>query len=155
MQEGARLRHAGQGNQSSHIVSAVLSFTQRAHMPVTLRNHLGRVLFSVQLYSSITRQQTYNARQQNVDFLEPYLDMSMAFCVISPSATTGYHLSVKQFLALLLLFFLKERREWEWEMRRYQSAAFSHIFQSLQNLCQAGVIRVHKPYRRRGWIRFL
>lgn len=46
MQEGARLRHAGQGNQSSHIVSAVLSFTQRAHMPVTLRNHLWRVYLS-------------------------------------------------------------------------------------------------------------
>lgn len=110
MQEGARLRHAGQGNQSSHIVSAVLSFTQRAHMTVTLRNHLWRVLFIVQLYSSITRQQTYKARHQNVDFLEPYLDMSRHFFVISPSATTGYHLSVKQFLALLLLFFLKGKK---------------------------------------------
>lgn len=38
---------------------------------------------------------------------------------------------------------------------KYQGAAFSHIFQPLQNLRQARVIGVHKPYWRRRWIRFL
>ena len=37
----------------------------------------------------------------------------------------------------------------------YQGAAFSHIFQPLQNLRQARVVRVHEPYWRRRWIRFL
>lgn len=37
----------------------------------------------------------------------------------------------------------------------YQGAAFSHVLQPLQNLRQARVIGVHKPYRRRRWIRFL
>lgn len=37
----------------------------------------------------------------------------------------------------------------------HQGTAFSHIFQPLQNLRQTRVVRVHKPYRRRRWIRFL
>ena len=40
-------------------------------------------------------------------------------------------------------------------LRYYQGAALSDILQALQHLCQARVIRVHKPDWRCGGVRFL
>lgn len=41
------------------------------------------------------------------------------------------------------------------DKQSHQSAAFPHVVQPLQNLRQAWIVRVHKPYWRRRWIRFL
>lgn len=150
MQEGARLRHARQGNQSSHIVSAVLSFTQRANMAVTLRNHLWRVYLTSN-FTAASQDSQHIKLGAKCDFLKPYLKMSRHFVPFLP--LQQWDITKCKTVCGVVVFLKGKKREWE--IRRYQSAAFSHIFQSLQNLCQAGVIRVHKPYRRRGWIRFL
>lgn len=110
MQEGARLRHARQGNQSSHIVSAVLSFTQRANMPVTLRNHLWRVLFIAQLYSSTTRQPAYKGWSK-MWFPEALSQYEQAFSIISPSPRMEDHQVANGFWCCW--FFLKKRSECE------------------------------------------
>lgn len=67
-------------------------------------------------------------------------------------------------VSIIFIFFWSVQKSWsfpQWHtvkqasMDTHQGAAFSHIFQPLQNLRQARVIRVHKPYWRRRWIRFL
>lgn len=127
MQEGARLRHAGQGNQSSHIVSAVLSFTQRAHMTVTLRNHLWRVLFIAQLYSSITRQQTYKARQQKCGFPQALSRYEHRILCHFSLCNNGISLKCKAVFGVVVVFLKGKKRVRVRDATLPECCLFSHL----------------------------
>lgn len=112
MQEGARLRHAGQGNQSSHIVSAVLSFTQRTHMPVTLRNHLWRVYLSPNFTAASQDSQRIKRGSKMWISSSPISIWAGILCHFS-LCNNGISLKCKAVFGVVVVVFLKRKEESE------------------------------------------